>query len=402
MRSKIKGFLHKFYRLAVKICFLTIFRLIPVDKNMAVFLSFHGVGYNDNPRAIFEEMKNDESFKHFTFVWFLTKKQIEKTSIEGALVVKYNSLAYFYYMSRAKYWIVNCKLPVHFKKKKSQIYLQTWHGTPLKHLAHDIKLPEGTTFYKSEMSYEEMLYTYDVDVQRYDYMISPNRFCTNVFQSAFRIDKDLLIETGYPRNDIITNATEQSVKLLKEKYHIPPEKKVILYAPTWRDNSYVSKGYTFELKADFDKWKEILGADYVVLFKPHYLIINKYEKGFSHDGFLCSVDATAEINELYIISDVLITDYSSAFFDYAVKKCPIYFFMYDLDDYRDLLRGLYLDVFTELPGEIYSEEEKMLYDIRNQIFDYHRLKEFNERFNHAQTGDCAKKVLEVLKRNTFR
>ena len=162
-------------------------------------------------------------------------------------------------------------------KKDSQVYLQTWHGTPLKKLAHDIEVPEGTTFYRSEMSVEEMRSTYDNDVSKYNYMISPSAFTTEVFQSAFAIERERLIETGYPRNDILSNYNSDDIKKIKDKLNLPEGKKIILYAPTWRDNSYNLKGYTFKLEVDFKKWQKILGTDYIVIFKPHYLIVNDFD-----------------------------------------------------------------------------------------------------------------------------
>lgn len=189
-------------------------------------------------------------------------------------------------MSRAKFWIINCKMPTYISKKPDQVYLQTWHGTPLKRLAHDIDVAEDTTFYRSGVSYEAMVGSYDIDVERYNYMISPNRFCTKVFQTSFGIDRKRLIETGYPRNDFLTNHTKEDVIRVKKKYGIPLDKKVVLYAPTWRDNSYVAAGYTFKLEVDFHEWKKKLPADTVVVFKPHYLIINTFENDQELDGFI--------------------------------------------------------------------------------------------------------------------
>lgn len=370
--------------------------LVSIDDHLVIFISFHGRGYSDNPRAIYEQMRNDPRFKDYRFIWFIKNHKEKNIDIPGAEVKEYFSFPYFYYMSKAKYWIINCKMPTYICKKPEQIYLQTWHGTPLKRLAHDIIAPEDATFYRSGVSFDKMCKSYDIDVERYNYMISPNKFCTEVFQTSFQINRERLIETGYPRNDFITNATAEDVGLLKKKFGLPLDKKIILYAPTWRDNSYVASGYTFELEADFHKWKDILGDDYVVVFKPHYLIINKYEGDHSLEGFLYSISANAEINELYVLSDILITDYSSVFFDYAVLNRPIYFYMYDLEQYKGELRGFYLDIYTELPGKIYENEAEMLTDVRNQVYDYSFLETFNERFNLEQTGNCAQKVIDIV------
>ncbi len=147
------------------------------------------------------------------------------------------------------------------------------------------------------------------------------------------------------------------------------------------------------MKADFHKWKDILGDEYVIVFKPHYLIINKYENDHSLDGFLYSISANAEINELYVLSDILITDYSSVFFDYAVLNRPIYFYMYDIDEYKGELRGFYLDIYKELPGKIYEYEKQMLSDIKNNVYDYSYLKIFNERLIQNKQEIVLKKLL---------
>ena len=396
---KILRFIKKIAGKIIRIIYKSTHKFVSIDDRLVIFISFHGRGYSDNPRAIYEQMKKDERFKEYRFIWFIKNHKEKDIKIPGAEIKEYFSFPYFYYMSKAKYWIINCKMPTYICKKPEQVYLQTWHGTPLKRLGHDIIAPEDATFYRSGVSFEQMCNSYDIDVARYNYMISPNKFCTEVFQTSFGINRERLIETGYPRNDFITNATLKDVELLKKKYHLPLDKKVILYAPTWRDNSYVAAGYTFELQADFHKWKEILGDDYIVVFKPHYLIINNYENDDSLQGFLYSINAEAEINELYVLSDILITDYSSVFFDYSVLNRPIYFYMYDLEQYKGELRGFYLDIYKELPGQIYEEEGNMLEDVKNGVYDYSYLEIFNERFNSEQTGNCAQKVIDIVFKN---
>ncbi len=377
----------------MKICAPMGMRLIPLNPKMIIFLSFHGRGYSDNPKAIYEAMKKDERFADYRFIWVMRKKAMQE--VEGAKVVPYLWPQYFLAMARAKYWVSNCKLPDYLHKKKQQVYLQTWHGTPLKRLGHDIIAPEGTTFYRSKMTLQQMRATYDVDVARYNYMISPNAFCTEVFQSAFGIDKERLIETGYPRNDCLSNYDQDELIQIKKKYDIPLEKKVILYAPTWRDNSFVRAGYTFELEVDFARWKKMLGEDYVVIFKPHYLIISKFDMS-EVEGFVYQVDAKEDISNLYLISDVLVTDYSSVFFDYASLGRPIYFYMYDLEFYREELRGFYIDVHTELPGKIYEQEEMLLEAICEEVYDYETLTQFNQTFNNKEDGKATMRVLDQV------
>ena len=368
---------------------------IPSHKKTVLFISFHGRGYLDNPMALHQYMAKQQEFKEYRFIWAIKNHKQKEMTIENAKVIEYFSISYFYYLARSKYWICNCKLPEYLTKKQKQVYLQTWHGTPLKRLAHDIVVPKGTTFYRSKISKEKMHRTYDVDVARYNYMISPSTFTTEVFQSAFQINRERLIETGYPRNDCLSNTSSKQIDKLKDKYHIPKDKKVILYAPTWRDNSYTTKGYTFTLEVDFKLWKTVLKDEYVVIFKPHYLIVNAFDSTKYRD-FVYYMDASSDISELYLISDMLVTDYSSVFFDYAVLKRPIYFYMYDLDSYQKELRGFYIDIYKDLPGQVIKEESKLLEVIKNNEYDYECLTSFNQRFNNQEDGNAAKRVIDIV------
>lgn len=380
----------------IRLLYTLSYRWIPVNPKLVIFISFHGRGYTDNPRAIYEAMLQDEAFNDYEFIWFIKNHKKKNITLPKGQVKEYFSFPYFFYLSKAKYWVVNCKLPLYIKKKKNQVYLQTWHGTPLKRLGHDIIAKDDLTFYRSKMSFEEMCHSYDQDVARYNYMISPNTFSTHVFQSAFHIDPKKIIETGYPRNDFMNHVTDHDIAFIKERYHLPQSKKIILYAPTWRDNSYVTSGYTFQLEAHFHLWKEVLGDDYLVLFKPHYLISNHFTIDETLNDFVYSIDANVEINELYVIADLLVTDYSSVFFDYAMLGRPIYFYMYDLKEYQGELRGFYLDIHQDLPGAIYTQEDKLLEAVKNNTFDYEKLKDFNVRFNNHQDGQCAKKVIDLV------
>lgn len=386
--------LKKVITFCVRLAYRIIYHLIPTQKHTVLFIAFHGRGCLDNPLALYEYMDSQERFADYRFVWAL--KEPRTFDSPRTRSVKYLSLSYFFWLARSKYWISNCKLPSYILKKKDQVYLQTWHGTPLKRLAHDIQISSDAKFYRSGLNAQEMQSTYDDDVKKYTYMIAPNSFCTRVFQSAFGIEKERLIETGYPRNDILINADEQKKQEIRARLGIPEGKKVLLYAPTWRDNSFVAAGYTFELQADFRKWKEMLADEYVLLFKPHYLIINKFSDTEELNGFLYNVDASSEISDLYLIADVLVTDYSSVFFDYAILGRPIYFYMYDLDSYREELRGFYIDIYSDLPGDIYEDEEAMLKDIREGNFDWERLSQFNARFNEHEDGHASQRVIDIV------
>ena len=381
----------------IKLLYKILYKYIPINQKMVIFISYHGKGYLCNPKYIHKYMESREEYKDYKYIWAV--KNVKNVNINNAKVVKYNGILYFYYMARSKYWIINCKMPSYILKKESQVYVQTWHGTPLKRLAHDIDIGDDKTFYRAKVTKGEMTKSYDTDVKKYNYFISPNKFSTEKFITAFRVDKSKIIETGYPRNDYLSNITKNEILNLKIKYNIPLEKKVILYAPTWRDNSFNNKGYIFNLEVDFYYWKKRLGEKYVILFKPHYLITNKYNND-DLKGFLYLVNEDEDINELYVISDILVTDYSSVFFDYAILNRPIYFYMYDLKDYEENLRGFYLDINKDLPGEVITNEEKLLNLIKDNQGYYKenkiRISKFNERYNNFQDGKCSEKVIKYI------
>ncbi|WP_455540005.1 CDP-glycerol glycerophosphotransferase family protein [Terrisporobacter sp.] len=371
-----------------------IYKHIKVDEKTIIFISYHGKGYLCNPKYIHKELLKDSRFKDFKFIYPLKNKN---EVIDGAKVIRYRGLKFFYYLAKSKYWVVNCKLPSYCLKKDNQVYIQTWHGTPLKRLAHDIEVKDDTTFYRSKMSRDEMTKTYDIDVEKYDYLISPNPYSSEIFESCFKINRDKIKEYGYPRNDYLVNITDEEIEALKVKYNIPKNKKVILYAPTWRDNKFNEKGYVHELKVNFEKWEKKLSDEYVVIFKPHYLISNKFND-INLEGFLFKIDEDVDINELYVMSDLLVTDYSSVFFDYSILNRPILFYMYDLDEYRDELRGFYLDINKDLPGRITTKEEELLDIIKNRKYDEYKekLSEFKNKYNSLEKGNASKQIIDEL------
>ena len=147
---------------------------------------------------------------------------------------------------------------------------------------------------------------------------------------------------------------------------------------------------------NFDKLKEELSEEYIILFRSHWLVANLFDFD-KYKGFVYNVSDYDDIDELYIISDLLITDYSSVFFDYANLKRPIFFYMYDLEEYRDDIRGFYLDL-KELPGPILKTEDELIKNIKNTTIDFYndKYKAFNQKFNYLDDGKASKRVVEKI------
>ena len=210
-----------------------------------------------------------------------------------------------------------------------------------------------------------------------------------------------MIEKGYPRNDFLYTFNENDVERIKEELNLPKDKKIIMYAPTWRDNNHqLGKGYVLDLKLDLDKLREKFSKDYIVLLRLHYLLANNLDLS-DYEGFAFDVSKYSDVNDLYIITDILITDYSSVFFDYANLRRPIIFYMYDLEEYKNDTRDFYIDL-DDLPGDIAQKEENLINDIEN-IEEYkekykEKYKKFNETYNYLDDGKATERVVkEVFK-----
>ncbi len=329
-----------------------LFYLFPM-KDKIFFESFLGESYSCNPRSIYEYLiENDYNYK---YVWSL--RDPSKVNLNDAKVIKKMCIRYLYHLATSKYIINNSRMPLKWHKRKGQKFIQTWHGTPLKRLVYDmdkVKMPG--------VNKKTYLKNFTKDVEKWDYLLSPNEYSTPKFKSAFRYDGKIL-KSGYPRNERLKNIDFKEINDIKSKLKIPVDKKVILYTPTFRDNRYIDKGkYIQDIFINLEKIKKAIGEDVVMILKSHYLVkeVNyKYSKENIID--LSSYD---DITDLYLISDMLITDYSSTFFDYIYLKKPIVFYQYDQKEYEKDIRGFYIPI-EDLTNVVRSEDE--LYDIISKI-----------------------------------
>jgi len=396
------------------------------DEKTVVFMSFMGRGFSDSPLALYRQMLQDPYFDDWTFIWAFKKKKTiahkgrsrlakrllakegvttsvirELEQYSRAKTVAYNSPKFYRTLAMSKYWVTNSRVQEGLWPEKNHVYVQSWHGTPLKRLGADLDYSSNALYNTKQIAKQ-----YTEEGEKMTYLLSPSEYYTEKMKSAFAIDsksKVKIIQEGYPRNDFLVNHTGEDVKRIKKQLDIDPEKKVLLYAPTWRDDQYdLRKGYTYKTGADFDLLKEQLGDEWVILFRAHYFIASRFD--FSeYEGFIYNVSKYSDINELYIASDILITDYSSVFFDYSVLQRPIIFFMYDKEQYASELRGFYLDL-DELPGDIVETTEgvvEVLHDISTYEKRYAQdLKKFRNKFSSKDDGSSSKRVVEHIFKNS--
>ena len=259
-KLKRSDFVKNIYQLLFKIL-----GLLPFDSKLIIFESFFGRQYSCNPRAIYEYMK--EHYPEYKLYWSVDKRYVQNFVEKDLNIITRFSLKWLFLMATARYWVINVRIPLWIPKPKHTIYIQTWHGTPLKKLALDmdeVHIP-GTDTEKYKRNFIK-------ETSKWDYLISPNRYSSEIFRRAFAF-KNEMIESGYPRNDFLYQANdEDKIMGIKQRYKIPLDKKVILYAPTWRDDQYYQVGkYKFDLKLNLQQMQEQLGAEYIVILRMHYL-----------------------------------------------------------------------------------------------------------------------------------
>ncbi|WP_329519436.1 bifunctional glycosyltransferase/CDP-glycerol:glycerophosphate glycerophosphotransferase [Spirillospora sp. NBC_01491] len=316
-------------------------------RETVVFDSYAGNQYSCNPRALYEHLQRLRP--DLECVWASSDGRF--TVPGDGRVVLYNSREHYEALAQSRYIVGNFGIPSWFVKRDEQTYLQTWHGTPLKRLAFDL----------ADMSYRrtESLDWMDREVPAWDALVSPNPFTTPIMRRAFRYDGEIL-ETGYPRNDILHSPDRvQIAARVRARLGIPAGKRVVLYAPTWRDDHHLAPGKRgFTLELDLERARAALGEDHVILIRTHYLISDR--SWARSDGSVIDVSHYPDIAELYLVADALVTDYSSAMFDFAATGKPQLFFTYDLAAYRDHVRGFYLDFEQEAPGPLLSTSAEVI------------------------------------------
>ena len=228
-----------------------------------------------------------------------------------------------------------------------------------------------------------------------DYLIVTSDNIKNQYAEAFQISKDKIKALGLPRMDYYFESHDLS-KLKSDfcaRYNISMDKKIILYAPTFRDEDKFNNVFDY---LDLDKFNQELGSDYVLALRLHPKIRNFYDNDNSSQGKYINVSDWESEQELMLISDMLITDYSSIMIEYGVLNKPIMFFTYDLDNYLACERGFYYDFKTTVPGPIVYTSDELINTIKNNEFDMNKISEFVKTQFDEIDGQSSKRVVDFL------
>ncbi len=361
--------------------FWVLCRILPVKKNKIVFQSYYGRAYSDNPKYIAEKLR--ETGKNLDFVWVTNGKE-DPNVPEGFRVVLFRSFKYIYEMSTAKVWVDNSRKE-YCMKKKNQYYMQTWHG--------------GFTLKKVERAVETELEPCYVrqakrDAEQSDVMLSNCNELSKIYSEDFWYSGEIL-QKGLPRNDCLFDFTDEDVKNIRSSLKIENDIRLLLYAPTFRKNRGL-KAYTLDYERCCKSLEKRFGGKWKILLRLHPNIFAAADNISFNERFVINASHYPDIQDLYIISDFLITDYSSVIFDFALLKRRAAFYATDISDYMSD-RGFYFSLF-DFPFEICQnndEAEKMILNFDDKAYS-ERLNDFLKEQDFSDNGKASDAAAEWI------
>jgi CDP-glycerol glycerophosphotransferase len=319
-------------------------------RDVVLYDCFGGREFSDNPRGIHEELVRREApLEH---LWVVRDGGCVPPGT--AVAVRELSKDYYEAYATARYVVSNDHWPRLVARRPEQTWLQTWHGAPLKRIGHDLAgRPKAVREYRGVLRQPS---------ENWQYVVSPGAFATPILHRAFSANAQV-IETGLPRTDVLFRPDrERLAEEVKLHLGLPADKRVVLYAPTYRDHLGARNGYRFGPLLDLAVLRSALGEDDVLLFRKHRSMVGA--PPVEADGFL-DVSAFPDATELLLAVDVLVTDYSSAIFDFASTNRPMVFFTPDLETYRDTIRGFSIDFEADAPGPLLRTTDDVIDALRD-------------------------------------
>jgi CDP-glycerol glycerophosphotransferase len=353
---------------------------------LIVYHSFEG-RYADSPRALHAAL--ERRLPDADHVWLADAAHHDGFPA-GTQTLPYGSPESIEALEAADLIVANTHTDLDWTKRPGAVYLQTWHGTPLKRIHWDVLwAPDGR------------LERLQRDVDQWDLLVSPNHASTPLLRGAFRYEGEVL-ETGYPRNDVLSAPDRDAIRArVRAELGIADDTTAVLYTPTWRDDAvFAEGGKDFALDLDVDGFAERLGGDHCLLLRLHYTLTGRLAAS-AHES-VRDVSFHADVSELYLAADVMVTDYSSTMFDFAVTGKPMLFYTYDLADYAGRLRGFYFDFAPVAPGPLLETTPELLDALADlpAVAAAHadRYAAFAERFCHLEDGRATERVADRVER----
>ena len=366
---------------------LKILWIFPIKEKQIFFSAYEGKQYSCNPKAVFEAIQNLNAFSEYNYIWELNNQSTREIFPKNNKVkfVKHNTLNYIYNMMISKYIITNSGVTATIPLRKEQINVNTWHG--------------GGAFKKVGFACKEQLqnqvekYQLTLSGKQTTFFVSSSRIFTEVMKKSVNIEIDKFLTIGMPRNDIFFD--KRRIKEAKEKvytfYKLRNDDHIVLYAPTYRGKI---GNDTFQYSLDEKKLIESLqnrfSGKWILFERTHYYnaSINK--------GSGISANDYPDMQDLLACADILITDYSSSMWDFALTKRPCFLYTPDLDEYYNE-RGFYTPIST-WPGILCKSNEALYMAIKElNLNDYaDSIEEYLKKSGNADSGNATKKLIDIL------
>ncbi|WP_404392499.1 CDP-glycerol glycerophosphotransferase family protein [Humibacillus xanthopallidus] len=355
----------------------------PIEDGV-LFSTFGGRSAADSPLALHDELVRRD-YPH-RLVWEVA----DGTAVvpQGAETVVIGSREHLRALHTSRHLVANNNFPFYYRKHPDQTYLQTWHGTPLKKIGQHVPAPNLSLSYRDLMSRE---------AKAWDLLLAQNDFASTTLPEALEFEGEVL-NLGYPRNDLLSTGSDADRRRIRARLGVPPQARLVLYAPTWRDNVRTATGgYAMVNHLELDVVSQAFGVDSVLLVRGHS---NTPGLGDATAANVVDVSRYPDITELMLVADVLITDYSSMMFDFASTRRPMLFLTPDLAEYAGSTRGFYLDFADIAPGPLLSSTDEVLRSLTSlaQLETAYaaRYDTFRTTFAPRDDGSAAARVVDAV------
>jgi CDP-glycerol glycerophosphotransferase len=352
-----------------------------------VFNSWGGAAFNDGPRRVYEELVRRVPDARMTWV---ARDPSAAIPNDVRKVVR-GTREYFEALAEARYVVTNSYMPEHFRKHDDCRYVRLGRGIPVKRIGTDV-----TGVASLAVAHTQRLIR---DAKQWDTLVTGHPHASCIFRGAFAYDGHV-IDSGQPRLDaLVEPGADARRNSVRSQLGLAPSDRLVLYAPTWRDNLFTKPGrYAMPRALDFRRLLDHLGDGWRLLVRSHPAMADR--TGGRLDRRVINANAWTEMTDLYLAADVLITDYSSAIFDFVATGKPIVVFAPDLQEYQEKVRGVYWDLKADLPGPVLESTQAVIEHLQNlsgaEVQWHTRYDTFRSRFCSHEDGRATTRVVETV------
>jgi CDP-glycerol glycerophosphotransferase (TagB/SpsB family) len=380
----MKGVLLTIRITAVRVAF-AIASLLPIRRRV-VLATAHAASIGGNLVAI----RDDLATRHPEIRLVVLARRPSR-GVRGRIAALGQALEAGYHLATARVFIVDDYFfPIYvIRPRAGTTIIQTWH-------ACGAFKKVGYSLHDKSFGADETLTRRVRLHSNYDVCLVASQSAAPFYAEAFGQPLERFVSRlGIPRTDVFfgDERIARSVAAVRRRYALPADRRVVLYAPTFRGDTITDAHATDDL--DLGRLKAVLGDDHVVLVRLHPFVRSATPIGPDLEGFAIDVSDYPDINELMLVSDILVTDYSSAIYEFALLHRPMAFFAPDYEAY-ERERGFYFDYRTGVPGPIFETTEELAAYLRAGDFDLARVERFREASFDVADGGSATRVTDEL------